>query len=185
MNRCTGALKLLNFQFSLSTSLFFLVPCPCLSLMPYTSGLGLVWSSQRGAVAWVSPPSGRGHGFGQVVRPGVGQGVALEHPPPWGPTQGRFWAGAGGLLSLRLGVTVPKASERGTKSEVAHVWVDWLHHPCRLGDAVRFEASKWGTKSKVLHMWTDWVHHPSRLGGPVRKASERGRKSEMAHMWVD
>ena len=28
---------------------------------------------------------------------------------------------------------IPDASERGTKSEMAHRWAGWLHNPCRLG----------------------------------------------------
>ena len=33
---------------------------------------------------------------------------------------------------------IPAASDRGAKSEVAHKWARWLHHPCRLGEAQRF-----------------------------------------------
>ena len=35
---------------------------------------------------------------------------------------------------------IPTASERGAKSEVAHKWARRLHHPCRLGDPIRFKA---------------------------------------------
>ena len=35
---------------------------------------------------------------------------------------------------------VPNALERGTKSEVAHKWADWLRHPCRMGVHQRFRA---------------------------------------------
>ena len=35
---------------------------------------------------------------------------------------------------------IPTASERGAKSEVAHLWAKWLRHPCRLGDPHRFKA---------------------------------------------
>ena len=35
---------------------------------------------------------------------------------------------------------IPIASERGGKSEVAHLWAKWLRHPCRLGDPHRFGA---------------------------------------------
>ena len=35
---------------------------------------------------------------------------------------------------------IPTASEQGAKSEVAHKWAKWLHHPCRLGDPHRFRA---------------------------------------------
>ena len=35
---------------------------------------------------------------------------------------------------------IPTASERGAKSEVAHLWAKWLRHPCRLGDTYRCKA---------------------------------------------
>ena len=35
---------------------------------------------------------------------------------------------------------IPSASERGAKSEVAHKWARWLHHPCRLEDPHHFKA---------------------------------------------
>ena len=43
----------------------------------------------------------------------------------------------------RAGRTVGRAggpAERGTKSEVAHLWARWLHNPCRLGEPLRFRA---------------------------------------------
>ena len=89
---------------------------------------------------------------------------------------------------------IPTASERGAKSEVAHKWARWLHHPCRLGDPLRFRAggqnqkwpingqggyitpaawgiptaSKRGAKSEVAHKWARWLRHPCRLGDPHR-----------------
>ena len=33
---------------------------------------------------------------------------------------------------------IPSASQWGAKSEVAHKWARWLHHPRRLGDPLRF-----------------------------------------------
>ena len=89
---------------------------------------------------------------------------------------------------------IPTASERGAKSEVAHKWARWLHHPCRLGDPQRFRAEgknqQWPTygqggyitlaasgiptalerraKSEVAHKWARWLHHPRRLGDPLR-----------------
>ena len=103
---------------------------------------------------------------------------------------------------------IPTASERGAKSEVAHLWAKWLRHPCRLGDphcctaggkirngpqvgkvatsplAVSGipAASKRGAKSEVAHKWAKWLHHPCRSGIPT--ASERGAKSEVAHLWA-
>ena len=35
---------------------------------------------------------------------------------------------------------IPTASKPGAKSEVAHKWARWLHHPCRLGDPLRFKV---------------------------------------------
>ena len=35
---------------------------------------------------------------------------------------------------------IPTTSERGAKSEVAHLWAKWLRHPCRLGDPNCFRA---------------------------------------------
>ena len=89
---------------------------------------------------------------------------------------------------------IPTASERGAKSEVAHLWAKWLRHPCRLGDPHRCTAGggnqKWptcgqsgyvtpavsgmptaserGGKSEVAHLWAKWLRHPCRLGDPHR-----------------
>ena len=60
---------------------------------------------------------------------------------------------------------IPTASERGAKSEVAHLWAKWLRDPCRLGDAYRFRA---GGKSEVAHLWAKWLRHPCRLGDAHR-----------------
>ena len=86
------------------------------------------------------------------------------------------------------------ASERGGKSEVAHLWAKWLRHPCRLRDPHRFRAGggnqKWptcgqsgyvtpavsgiptaseqGGKSEVSHLWAKWLRHPCCLGDPHR-----------------
>ena len=35
---------------------------------------------------------------------------------------------------------IPTVAERGAKSEVAHLWANWLRHPCRLGDPHRCRA---------------------------------------------
>ena len=35
---------------------------------------------------------------------------------------------------------IPTASERGAKSDVAHKWAKWLHHPCRIEDPHHFRA---------------------------------------------
>ena len=87
---------------------------------------------------------------------------------------------------------IPTASERGAKSEVAHLWAKGLRHPCRLGDPHRFRAEgkitsgplvgqmatsplpsrgspplqSGGAKSEVAHLWAKWLCHPCRLGDP-------------------
>ena len=103
---------------------------------------------------------------------------------------------------------IPTASERGAKSEVAHLWAKWLRHPCRLGDPT---ASERGAKSEVAHLWAKWLRHPCRLGDPhsckcgeqkqkwptsvqsgyvtpavsgIPTAAQRGGKSEVAHLWA-
>ena len=89
---------------------------------------------------------------------------------------------------------IPTASERGAKSEVAHLWAKWLCHPCHLGDPHRFRAGgqnqKWptymqsgyvtpavsgiptaaerGGKSEVAQLWGKWLRHPCRQGDPNR-----------------
>ena len=103
---------------------------------------------------------------------------------------------------------IPTASERGAKSEVAHLWAKWLRHPCRLGDPHRPRAEKKIRSSpQVGKVATSPL--PSR-GSPalqsggqnqnwpssgqsgydtpavsgIPTASERGAKSEVAHKWA-
>ena len=97
----------------------------------------------------------------------------------------------------------PPLKSRGAKSEVAHKWARWLHHPCRLGDPHRVRAGgrirsgpqvgkvatsplpprgspllkSRGAKSEVAHKWARWLHHPCRLGDPHRfKAGGQNQK---------
>ena len=103
---------------------------------------------------------------------------------------------------------IPTASERGAKSEVAHLWAKWLRHPCRLGDPRRFRAGgKIRSGPLVGKMATPPL--PSRGSPPLQSggqnqtwptsgqsgyvtpavsgipaASERGAKSEVAHLWA-
>ena len=102
---------------------------------------------------------------------------------------------------------IPTASERGAKSEVAHLWAKWLHHPCRLGNPHRFRAEgeirsghlvgkvatsllpsraspplqSGGGKEKWPTIWQSGYVTPAVSGIPT--ASERGAKSEVAHKW--
>ena len=70
---------------------------------------------------------------------------------------------------------IPTASERGAKSEVAHLWAKWLRHPCRLGDPHRCRAGggnqKWPTCGQSGYVT------PAVSGIPT--ASERGAESEV------
>ena len=60
---------------------------------------------------------------------------------------------------------IPTASERGAKSEVAHLWAKWLRAPAVSGIPA---ASKRWAKSEVAHKWAKWLRHPCRLGDPRR-----------------
>ena len=63
-------------------------------------------------------------------------------PPLQSEGQNQKWPinGPGGYITPAAS-EIPTASERGAKSEVAHKWARWLHHPCRLGDPHRFRAA--------------------------------------------
>ena len=152
--------------------------------------------------------------------------------------QNQKWptCGQGGYVTPAI-LGIPTASERGAKSEVAHLWARWLRHPCRLGDPHRCRAGggnqKWptcgqsgyvtpavsgiptaserGGKSEVAHLWARWLRHPCRLevphrcraGGKIRSGplvgkvatsplpsrgspplQSGGGKSEVAHLWA-
>ena len=132
--------------------------------------------------------------------PQVGKVATSPLPPRGSPPlksggQNQKWptSGQGGYITPAAS-GIPTASERGAKSEVAHKWARWLHHPCRLGDPHRLRAGgqnqKWptsgqggyitlaasgiptatkrGAKSEVAHKWARWLHHPCRLGDPRR-----------------
>ena len=103
---------------------------------------------------------------------------------------------------------IPTALERGAKSEVAHKWARWLHHPCRLGDPHRFRAGgeirsgpqmgkvatsplpprgspplqSGGQNQKWPISGQGGYITPAASGIPT--ASKRGAKSEVAHKWA-
>ena len=103
---------------------------------------------------------------------------------------------------------IPTASERGAKSEVAHLWAKWLRHPCRLGDPHRFRAGgKIRSGPQVGKVATSPLPSrgspPLQSGGQNQKwptcgqngyvtpavsgiptASERGARSQVAHLWA-
>ena len=100
---------------------------------------------------------------------------------------------------------IPTASERGAKSEVAHLWEKWLRHPYRLGGPHRCRAggkirrgplvgkvatsplrsrgspplqNGGGGGSEVANLWGKWHATPTVSGIPT--ASQQGAKSEVA-----
>ena len=103
---------------------------------------------------------------------------------------------------------IPSASERGAKSEVAHLWARWLRNPCRLGDPLRFKAGdkfrsgpivgkvatsplppggspplqSRGQNQRRPNCGQDGYITPAASGIP--SASKRGTKSEVAHLWA-
>ena len=56
-----------------------------------------------------------------------------------GKIRSRPTSGQGGYITPAAS-GIPTTLERGAKSEVAHTWARWLHHPCCLGDPHRFKV---------------------------------------------
>ena len=103
----------------------------------------------------------------------------------------------------------PTAAERGTKSEVAHKWANWLPHPCRIGEPHRCRAGgKIRSGPQVGKVATSPLPYrgspPLQSGGQNQKwptsgqsgyltpavsgipsAAERGAESEVAHKWAN
>ena len=195
-------------------------------LTPAVSGIPT--AAERGAKSevahtwakWLPHPCriGDPHRFGAGVKirsgPQVGK-VATSplpyrgSPPLQSGGQIEKWPTSGQNGYLTLAVSgIPTASERGTKSEVAHKWAKWLPHPCRIGDPHRFRAGgkirsgpqvgKVATSplpyrgSPPLHSgeknqkWPTSGQNgyltPAVSGIPT--AVERGAKSEVAHKWA-
>ena len=130
-------------------------------------------------------------------------------PPLQSGGQNQKWPTSGPNGYLTPAVSgIPTASERGSKSEVAHKWAKWLPHPCRIGDPHRFGAGvKIRSGPQVGEMATSPLPYrgspPLQSGGQNQKwptsgqsgyltpavsgiptASERGAKSEVAHKWA-
>ena len=94
--------KIAQLSIHLSTSLFFLVPCPCLSLLPYTPGLRPVWCSQTGALVYVSPPSGSlAWGCAGCLANGCTGAPASMGPPQ---LVVKFFCGLGSRISRRVSI---------------------------------------------------------------------------------
>ena len=103
---------------------------------------------------------------------------------------------------------IPTASERGAKSEVAHLWARWLRQPCRLGGPHRWRAGGKIKSGPLVGKMTastlpsrrlalvqsgqqneKWptcgqngYATPAVFGIPT--AAEGGGKSEVAHLWA-
>ena len=121
---------------------------------------GMPSASKRGAKSevahlwerWLCNPCRLGDPLrlkaGGKMRSGPLVGKVVTSPlPPRGslPQQSRGqnqkWptCGQGGCVTPAAS-GIPSASERGAKSDVAQLWARWLHHPCRLGDPLRYRV---------------------------------------------
>ena len=174
---------------------------------------GIPTASERGAKSevahkwakWLRHPSrlGDAHRFtaGGKIRCGplVGKMATSPLPSRGSPTlqsggQNQMWPTCGQSGYVTPAVSgIPTASQRGAKSDVAHLWAKWLRHRCRLGDPRRFRAGgkirsgpfgqngyvtpavsgiptalERGAKSEVAYLWAKWLRHPCRLGDPHR-----------------
>ena len=175
---------------------------------------GIPTASERGAKSevahlwakWLCHPCRLGdpHRFraGGKIRSGPLMGKVAMSPPPSrgspplrsrGKNQKCSTCGQNGYVTPAVS-GIPTASERGAKSEMAHLWAKWLRHPCRLGAPHRYRArgenrsgpqvgkvatsplpsrgspplQSGGGESEVAHKWAKWLRHPCRLGDPHR-----------------
>ena len=114
----------------------------------------------------------RAGGGGELRRgPTVGK-VAMSplayraSPPLQSGAKNQKWPTSGQSGYVTLAVPgIPTVSERGGKSEVAHKWEQWLHHPFVSGIPT---ASEQGGKSDVAHKLAKWLHLPCHLGDTHR-----------------
>ena len=86
-------------------------------------------------------------------------------PTPQSGSQNQKWPMSGRISYVSPAVMgVPNASKRGTKSEVAHKWADWLCHPRRLGWSPMLwsggQNQKWPTSGRINYVT------PAVWGGP-------------------
>ena len=167
-------------------------------------------ASKRGAKSEVAPKWARWlhhpcrlgdpHRFraGGKIRSGPYMGKVATSPlPPRGSPplqsggQNQSWPihGQGGYITPAAS-RIPTISKRGAKSEVAHTWARWLHHPCRLGNPHRFKAPPRGSpplqgggqnQKRPINGQGGYIT-PAASGIPT--ASKRGAKSEVAHKWA-
>ena len=189
---------------------------------------GIPTASERGAKSevahlwakWLRHPRRLGDPHrcraGKKIRSGPQVGkVAMSPLPSRGSPslrsgrQNQKWPTSGQSGYVTPAVSgIPIAAERGSKSEVAHLWAKWLRHPCRLGDPHRFRAGgKIRSGPQLGKVATSPL--PSRGSPPpqsgeenqrwptsgqsgyvtpavsgIPTASERGAKSEVALKWA-
>ena len=160
-----------------------------------------------------SPPLHKGGGQNQKW-PTCGQSgyvtpAVRGSPPLHSGGQNKKWPTCGQSGYVTPAVSgIPTASQRGAKSEVAHLWAKWLRHPCRIGDPHRFRAGG-KIRSGPLVGKVAMSPLPSRGSPPLQSgrqnqkwptsgesgdvspavsgipsASQRGAKSEVANLWA-
>ena len=197
------------------------LPHPCRIGEPHRCRAGSKIRSgpQVGEVA-TSPLPYRGpHCFkaGGRIRSGPQVGKVATSPLPYRGApplqsggQNQKWPTSGQIGYLTPAVSgSPTAAERGAESEVAHKWANWLPHPCRIGDPLRFRAGgKIRSGPQVGKVATSPLPYrgspPLQSGGQNQKwptsgqsgyltpavsgiptAAERGAESEVAHKWAN
>ena len=132
--------------------------------------------------------------------------------PVIGAGQNQKWPISGRIGHITPPVKGFAKAERGTKSEVAHKWADWLGHPCRLGGSPTPHCwGEPGDKLVVGRKWVDWPRNPCHmvfrqgrawddigsgpqvgglamsplLSGRSPTLHSGGTKSKVAHKWAD
>ena len=194
---------------------------PAVSGIPAASKQGAKSEVAHKWAKWLPHPCriGDPHRFraGGKIRSGPLVGKLATSPLPYRGSpplqsggQNQKWPTCGQIGYLTLAVSgIPTASERGAKSEGAHLWANWLPHPCRIGDPHRFRAggkirsgplvgklatsplpyrgapplqSGGGQNQKWPTSGQIGYLTPAVSGSPT--ASERGAESEVAHLWA-
>ena len=193
---------------------------PAVSGIPSASEVGgrIRSGPQVGKLATSPLPYREPHRFraGGKIRSGPQVGKLATSPLPYRGApplqsggQNQKWptSGRSGYLTPAVSGS-PTAAEQGAKSEVAHLWANWLPHPSRIGDALRFRAGgRIRSGPQVGKLATSPLPYrgapalqsggqnqkwptsgqigyltPAVSGSPT--ASERGAKSEVAHKWA-
>ena len=100
-------------------------------------------------------------------------------PPLQSGGQNQKWPTSGQNGYVTPAVSgIPTASERGAKSEVAHLWAKWLRHPCRLGDPHRFRAGGKGRSGPQVGKMA-MSPLPSRGSPPLQSGSGKIRSGPL------